>query len=291
MIPEAGVRALRVMERWAIPYQAIIAAEIVERRRINPNDPEIAFAQKHRHALFLGLSPRKDGQVRTLSDDSWDRTLKTFSKNAGLTWSLSTHQFRRKFASYVAHSKFGDLRYLREHFAHWSMDMTLGYAIDDDWGGHLDLELCNDIQAELEDIKFATVDRWIRDDRLAGGYGQSIKGWQRDPVNLALFKDHNAMVVSIAESTAIRSNGHAWCTADSDGCVGNTLERTRCSDCTNAVIGQAHLGIYRQLYNNLKELLTCSDIGETGRMRVIQGLERCRYVFMQLGCDPESDAV
>ncbi|WP_338101729.1 hypothetical protein [Pseudomonas weihenstephanensis] len=99
------------------------------------------------------------------------------------------------------------------------------------------------------------------------------------------------MVISIAESTAIRSNGHAWCTADNDGCVGNTIERTRCGDCNNAVIGRGHLHIYRQLYCNLKELLECSGIGESGRVRVLRDLERCREVFMQLGCDPETSAV
>jgi len=289
MIPEAAVRALHLMERWAEPYQAMISTEIAERRRVNPLDPEIAHAQKQQSALFLGSTKRKGNQVRTLSDYSWGRALKAFAKNAGLDWSLASHQFRRKFASYVAHSQFGDLRYLREHFAHWSMDMTLGYAMDDSWGNHLDLELFNDIQAEHEDIKFGTVDNWLSDEPLAGGYGRSIKRWQRDPANLALFKDHQTMVISIAESTSIRSNGHAWCTADNDGCIGNTIERTSCGNCNNAVIGRGHLGIYRQIYNNLKELLECRDIGESGRMRVLRDLERCRDVFIQLGYDPESD--
>lgn len=289
MVPEAAVRALRLMERWAEPYQTIISAEIVQRRKVNPRDPEIIHAQKHRHALFLGSTSKKGNQVRTLSNEAWGQSLKAFTKTAGLDWPLTSHQFRRKFANYVAHSQFGDLRYLREHFAHWSMDMTLGYAMDDGWGSHLDLELYDDIQAELEDIKLGTVDRWMGDDPLAGGYGRSIKRWQRDPANLALFKDHQTMVLSIAESTAIRSNGHAWCTADNDACIGNTLERTRCGDCNNAVIGRSHLGIYRQLFGNLKELLKCNDIGESGRMRVLRDLERCRDVFMQLGYDPESD--
>lgn len=289
MIPEAAVRALHLMERWAEPYQAMISTEIAERRRVNPLDPEIAHAQKQQSALFLGSTKNKGNQVRTLSDESWGLALRAFAKNAGLGWSLASHQFRRKFASYAAHSQFGDLRYLREHFAHWSMDMTLGYAMDDGWGNHLELDLYNEIQAELEDIKLGTVDNWLGDEPLAGGYGRSIKRWQRDPANLALFKDHRTMVISIAESTAIRSNGHAWCTADNDCCIGNAMERTRCGDCNNAVIGRGHLAIYRQLYNNLKELLECGDIGESGRMRVLRDLERCRDVFMQLGYDPESD--
>ena len=289
MIPEAAVLALRLMERWAKPYQVAIAEEITKRRRDNPLDPEIARAQLHRHALFLGKKTKSP--VRTLSLAASNFYLKALAVESGLDWPLASHQFRRKFTNYVAHSRFGDLRYLRVHFAHWSMDMTLGYAMDERWGSHLDLDLYNEIQAELDDIKLGTVDGWLNDDLLAGGYGRALKKWQRDPSNLAIFKDHQSMIASIAQSTAIRSNGHAWCTADNDACVGNTVERTRCGDCNNAVIGRGHLGIYRQLYNNLKDLLDCHNIGHSGKVRVWRDMDRCRSVLMQLGYDPESEAV
>jgi integrase len=289
MIPEIAVDALSLMERWAEPYQAMIVAEIAERRKLNSSDSQIAKAQKHQHALFLGVAARKRNQVRTLSGSTWNICLKAFAKSCGLNWILASHQFRRKFANYVAHSQFGDLRYLREHFAHWSMDMTLGYAMDQDWGQHLDIELYEDIQSELQDIKSEVVGTWLRETPLTGGYGRSIKHWQRDSANLAIFKSHASMVTSIAESTAIRSNGHAWCTADDDRCVGNTMERTRCGDCNNAVIGGAHVGIYQRLYDNLKRLLDCDDIGEGGRQRVLRDLDRCRDVLIQLGYDPEGD--
>lgn len=287
MIPEAAVRALRLMERWAEPYQAMLAVEIVQRRRAHPHDPQITEAQQHRHALFLGVATGGN-QVRTLSNITWNRHLKAFSKDCGLNWDLASHQFRRKFANYAAHSRFGDLRYLKEHFAHCSLDMTLSYAMDDSWGQHLDLELYADIQAELEDIKLGIVDNWLGDTSLAGGYGRAIKQWQREPKNLLIFKDHASMLKSIAESTAIRSNGHAWCTADNDGCVGNTLERTRCGNCNNAVIGRGHAAIYQRLYDDLKGLLHCPDIGEGGRQRVERDLNRCRDVLTQLGMDPET---
>lgn len=287
MIPEIAVRALRIMERWAAPYQAMIAAEIIQRRRINPHDPLIAEAQKHRHSLFLATNTPEGISARTLSGSTWDGYLKSFSKNCKLSWNLTSHQFRRKFANYAAHSSFGDLRYLKEHFAHWSLDMTLGYAMDDKWGQHLDLELYMEIQGELEDIKLGAVENWIGDETLAGGYGRAIKGWQREPQNLLIFKDHASMLKSIAESTAIRSNGHAWCTADNDGCVGNTLERTRCSGCNHSVIGSAHAPIYQRLYDDLKGLLLCKDIGEGGRQRVERDLNRCREVLVQLGVPPE----
>ncbi len=287
MIPEAAVRSLRMMERWAAPYQAQLTTEIVQRRRVNPYDPQIAEAHKHRHALFLGAEPKRGNQVRTLCNDNWNKYLKAFAKDCGLTWNLASHQFRRKFANYAAHSRFGDLRYLKEHFAHGSLDMTLGYAMDDSWGQHMDLDLYADIQGELEDIKLRVVDKWLADDSLAGGYGHALKQWQREPQNLLIFKDHASMLKSIAESTAIRSNGHAWCTADNDACVGNTLERTRCGNCNHAVIGRGHAPIYQRLYDDLKGLLHCPDIGEGGRQRVERDLNRCREVLAQLGVGPE----
>ncbi|MNJ65105.1 hypothetical protein D3C77_610980 [compost metagenome] len=122
---------------------------------------------------------------------------------------------------------------------------------------------------------------------MAGGYGHSLKQWKRDPQNLLIFKDRLSMLKSIAESTAIRSNGHAWCTADNDDCVGNTLERTRCGNCNNAVIGPNHVAIYKRLYEDLKELKLCPDIGDGGLQRVERDLNRCRDVLAQLGVDPE----
>lgn len=288
MIPEIAVRALRLMERWAGPYQAMIAAELEQRRRLNSHDPEIAEALRHRHAIFLGINPSESNQVRTLSNSSWNVHLKAFAKDCGLSWDLSSHQFRRKFANYAAHSRFGDLRYLREHFAHWSLDMTLSYAMDDSWGQHFDLELYDDIQAELDDIKIDVVDSWMGDEHLAGGYGRALKHWQQEPQNLLIFKDYASMLKSIAESTAIRSNGHAWCTADDGSCIGNTLERTRCgSGCSNAVIGSRHAPFYQKLYEDQKKLLHCPDIGESGRQRVGRDLKRCRDVLILLGIDPE----
>jgi hypothetical protein len=289
MIPNVGVRALRLMERWARPYQIMLAEEITSRRRSNPLDPEIAKAQQHSQTLFIGVDSKRGNRVRTLCHRRWSHWLTTFARECGVDWNLASHQFRRKFANYVAHSKFGDLRYLREHFAHWTMDMTLGYAIDESWGLRLDFELFDDIQSELADIKFGVVNTWLGNEPLAGGYGQAIQRWKRDPDNLAIFETHEMLVRSIAESTAIRSNGHAWCTADNDGCIGNTLERSRCGDnCNNAVIARGHAGIYQRLYDSVKELLACKDIGESGRQRVLRDLTRYRDVLAQLGYDPEA---
>ena len=288
MVPEAAVAALKVMDRWVAPYRKMLEAEIEQRRAANPLDPEIAEALLHLDAVFLCVTPNKGNQVRTMSGQMWNKALKAFAKRCGLGWDLASHQFRRKFANYAARSQFGDLRYLRSHFKHWSMDMTLGYALNESQ----EVALYGEIQSELEDIKVDVVDGWLSSDApLAGGYGQNIVAW-RGKHAVTIFKDHKQMVWSLAESTPIRSNGHAFCTAADNRCVGNDLERTRCGGgCENAVISQKHAPLYRGLRDHLQEVLDCGDIGEGGRNVVRRDMGRCQDVLNTLSQQIDVEAV
>ncbi|CAG0929124.1 hypothetical protein RHDC3_00991 [Rhodocyclaceae bacterium] len=285
MIPVAAVQALKVQERWAEPYQASLEAEISRLRQANPEDSEIAEAMKHRGALFLGESSHHKNQVRTLSDQWWGQALKDFALSLGLQWNLASHQFRLTFAHYAARSRFGDLRYLKEHFKHWSMDMTLGYALNDTQ----DMDLYLEIEAELDDIKVDLVGEWLKDDvPLAGGFGTNIVAW-RGTNPITLFKDNASMIRSIADSVSLRSALHAWCTADKGGCVGLGIDKLRCTDCDNAVIHQRHAHVYVRQYRDLKALLNLNDIGEVGLNRVRNGIEKCRMTLERLGIDPETE--
>ncbi|MNG13082.1 hypothetical protein D3C81_2256420 [compost metagenome] len=51
------------------------------------------------------------------------------------------------------------------------------------------------------------------------------------------------------------------------------------------MIGRGHAAIYQRLYDDLKGLLHCTDIGEGGRQRVERNLIRCRDVLAQLGME------
>lgn len=168
------------------------------------------------------------------------------------------------------------------------MDMTLGYALNDSQ----EIALYLEIQDELDEIKSGVVETWLdSDEPLAGGYGQGLIEWRSKNENVILFKSRAAMVRSIAESTPIRSNGHAWCTAPDNLCVGNDLERTRCGDgCDNSVIGRQHVPIYQGLYDHLKELSALDDIGESGQARVRRDLTRCAKVLNTLSVNPISEA-
>jgi integrase len=284
MIPEAAVTALRIMDRWAKPYQVMIEAEIASRRAADPSDPQITEARRHVAAVFLGIDTTSGNRVRTLSIGSWNHHLRDFAHRHGIDWHLTTHQFRRKFSNYAARSQYGDLRYLKEHFKHWSMDMTLAYALNESQ----EAALYSEIQDELDLVKDELVEQWLQaDEPLAGGYGRGLVAW-RGSDEVTIFKDRRTMIRAIADSTAIRSNGHAWCTADDNLCVGNGgLERVRCTDCSNAVIGRVHADIYQGMYDHLQEVLTCNDIGSGGYARVRRDLDRCRDVLQTLGYAPQ----
>jgi len=289
LIPEAAAKAIKIMERWAKPFQAMLVDEINSLRQNKKDDINISIAQEHLGALFVGIAKSKGNVVRTMTLQTTNRDINQFARIQCIDWNFASHQFRRKFANYSARSQFGDLRYLKQHFKHWSMDMTLRYAMNESQ----EMALYADIENELEKIKNQIVSSWFSlSEPLAGGYGAKIIKWRNDTENIALFKDRKQMITSIANSTAIRSNGHAWCTADDSQCVGNNIERTRCGDCSNAVIGRGtHGAIYQGLYEHLSELTSCHDIGQSGKARVQRDLGRCRDVLCALECDSNTKKI
>jgi len=285
MIPEEAVTALKVMDRWAVPFQAMIDHEIAQRRIANPADTGIAEAQAHRDAVFLGVDTKKNNLVRTLSLMSWNSHLNTFAKKNGIVWKFASHQFRRKFANYAARSKLGDLRYLKQHFKHWAMDMTLLYALNE----AQEMALFIDVLDDLDILREGKIAEWTNVNMpLSGGAGNSFTKWRRRD-DIHLFASQADMVQTIAENISIRSNGHAWCTADSGiDCIGNGgLDRIRCSDCSHSIIEPVHIPIYQRLYDQLALLKDLEDIGESGRNRVKRDLARCAKVLQDLGYDPE----
>lgn len=285
MIPELAVEAIRVMELWAIPLQRKLHEQISQLRAADPNDPEISEAQRHVGAVFLTTERKPHDRVRTHSLDGWNAALQTFAEECDLDWKVATHHFRRKFANYAARSKYGDLRYLREHFKHWSQDVTNdSYALNESQ----EIELYAEIQEELETLKLGIASHWLNPaEPLAGGYGKHLVEWRSRGENIAMFRDHATMVRSVAKSHAIRSNGHAWCTADDNRCIGNSFEKTRCGGCENAVIGRTHARLYRRIYADLIDVLKSDDIGAGGKARVERDLIRCRDVLTSLGYEIE----
>lgn len=284
LVPPVAIEAIKTLERWAEPYQADIREEIAALRRISPRDPRLSEIRRHESALFLS---GHGARYRTMTAPYLDTLLPEFAQKHSIAWSPKTHQFRRTFAVYAARSNFGDLRYLKEHFKHWSIDMTLLYAANE--------QQENDLYAEvfdvLDEMREGLVGQWLRPDSpLSGGAGRRIT-WFRGNEPIAMRISHRDLIRTVSEGVHIRSTGHGWCTADSGiGCVGSgTTDETRCSQCTHGVIGLAHSNFYLQMYRDLQGLLRVDDIGEAGLIRVRRDLERCRLVLSDLGINVPHD--
>jgi hypothetical protein len=240
---------MKIAERITAPLRVQLKADIALMQAQNPNDPKTPEKQRHINAVFLGKTMIKNNDITTLSGGTIIGRLKKHLAYLGLNWHLTPHQFRRTFAVYVAKSVHGDLRYLKKHFKHWTLDMTALYALN----SKQEEELYNDIMLAMEDERNARVSSWFEEDAvITGGGSVGIKFFRAKNEAVNTFKGRKQMVESISDTIHIRGTGTAWCTADDGGCGGGTAsDKTRCGDdCDNAVIDKSFQrkweGIYEQ---------------------------------------------
>lgn len=279
--------AIKVAERISAPIREQLGNDIALLQAEHPNDPRIIEKRQHLQAVFLGKSSTKGNDITTLSDLAIRDRLIKYVKSQGLDWAIATHQFRRTFAVYVARSVHGDLRYLREHFKHWGLDMTATYALNT----QQEADLYNEIIVAMNDERNATVMSWFEEDAIiTGGGSEGIKVFRAKNEAVKTFEGRKAMVNSISETIHIRGTGTAWCTADDGGCGGGTAaDKTRCGkDCSNAVIDRSFQRKWELIYAQQIELTEIDDIGNAGQERVQRDLARCESVLTGLGVDLES---
>lgn len=274
-------RALAVAEHLARPLQEQLKLRSIDLRTDNPKDPDIARLRGHANRLFLTISPRQNKWIGTLSIATAVYRLNAFATQCGLKWRFSPHQFRRTFAVYAAHSAFGDLRYLRDHFKHWSLDMTTLYAMS----RQQDAELYDVVSLAALNIKTDLLEHWLEPDAiLTGGAAEPIRAFRTKNEALATKVDRVEMAKTISPMVYLRATGVAWCTADTGGCNGGQgVEKTRCADCSNAVIDESRKSVWQGIYAQQLELRDLADIGPGGAERVKRDIERCEVVLLELG--------
>lgn len=222
--------------------------------------------------IFIG-NDNKTNLFNGISNDHWNKSLKSLSidfdlritdnnndlkLHAGSIWPLTTHHFRRTFACLAARSSLGDLRYLREHYKHWSLDMTLYYANTDVF----DDSLFDEVLTERNDLQSALVSDWIvKDAPLAGGRGEAIATFRQRGM-LKKSKNMPGLVKQISDSVFVRGTGHSWCLASGDGCGGEGLyDELLCPDCDSSVIDKTHLPVWKGLKEQHEILLNMPDSG------------------------------
>ncbi|QNI04094.1 tyrosine-type recombinase/integrase [Halomonas sp. SH5A2] len=278
-------RALTVAEKLVRPLQAKLEQRIFGLRTDNPRDTEIVRLGEHTHRLFLGVTTAQGNRIVTLSSTSILTRLKAFARQCGLDWGFTPHQFRRTFAVYAAHSALGDLRYLRDHFKHWSLDMTILYAMS----RLQDAELYDSVGLAALTIKTELLEHWLEPDAiLVGGAAETIRAFRTKSEGLATKIDRAEMAKTISPIVHLRATGVAWCTADTGGCNGGQgIEKTRCADCSNAVIDESRKSVWQGIYAQQLELRELSDIGPGGTERVERDIKRCAMVLKNFGATEE----
>lgn len=284
LVPAIAHTAINLAERITKPLTEVVQAEIYRLCEHNKHCPELSVLKQHQDILLLGHSHKYD-RIKTLSGAGIRSRLNKFAEIHGIDWRFTPHQFRRTFAVYAAHSAYGDLRYLREHFKHWSLDMTALYAVNE----HQDAEIYDEILASVRNIKIDVLDHWLNQDTpISGGMAEPIKNFRNHQEVLTTYSGRREMAEKLSGQISIRSTGVAWCTADFSGCNGGqSVDTTRCADCKQSVIDDTRQTIWESIYAQQVELRQIDDIGPSGQERVERDINRCKKVLSDLGADPE----
>jgi integrase len=288
MVPPVVKKAVKLAEKVSAPIRAGLEdriAQLEKKIRLDYAKKEqrlkdegmLHMLKERRELLFLNMEQK--GMVSPWCGSSTNRRLKELARHLGLlvededlaqvmdrdhirvgdVWPLAPHQFRKTFAVYVARNAFGDLLYLRRHFKHWSLDMTLYYAVAD--LENIDNTLLDEILVYRDEFQVDIIAGWMDSDNPLTGEGATgIKEFrQREEVRAV--KDHRELARKLAEGFFIRGTGHSWCTAEQCKGLGiyNVLE---CRDCKNRLIDRTHLQVWLGIRSQQIELLQMDDLGD-----------------------------
>ena len=311
MVPPVVAKAIEVAARVTLPMRTKLQTRIDElEARIASNTylskdlhcqdiEELADCQRNIHALFLSKT-NITGRIAALSGQTIGQRLKGLSERLNLKvelsdlaqiqktdkirvgeiWPLAPHQFRKTFGVYVARNVLGDVRYLREHYKHWSLDMTLYYAakgLD-----YIDEALFSDVLTERDELQSIIIEGWITTENPITGEGSKpIKEWRkRKEVRVA--KDHQDLARKLSSGFYIRGTGHSWCTSET--CKGSGLyDVLACKDCENRVIDKTHLLVWRGIRYQQIELLGLDDLGDPMWERATSHLRYAEKILNELG--------
>lgn len=281
MVPEIAHLAVRTLERLSEPLADECKKLLGE---LPSNSYEYQQIQRHKDSLFL-VKNSKNELINAISNSAFRTRIDNFAKHHDIRWNFTPHQFRRTFAVYAAHSAYGDLRYLREHFKHWSLDMTALYALN----RSQDAEIYDDILAEARNLNADILESWLNPtNKLAGGMAESITKFRQKNEDVNTYESHSEMAKFLSSQVSIRATGVGWCTSDLSGCNGGqATDITRCGECKHSIIDQTKQKKWEGIYTHQIELRKITDIGQSGLERVERDIERCKKVLTLLGADEE----
>lgn len=313
MVPPVVERAVNLAVRTTAPLRIkleMMISELEDKLRnvkymnenLRQNDSQaLNEMKKQRLGLFIGLN-RKFFSINVTTNATTLIRLRKFAirldlrvdladleqvRNktkirVGEIWPLNSQQFRRTFARYVARCVLGDVRYLREHFKHWSLDMTLGYAWNED--DLLDTSLIDEILEEHHEIQSDVVYGWVdfkRNQHLAANGGKNIEK-ARESCQAIVATDPRAVARQLARGYFLRGLGHSWCTEKE--CNGKGIYSViECKDCENRVIDESHIPMWYGIRDQQIELMMLDDCGDPMWQGALESLRYAEKILADLG--------
>lgn len=280
LAPEIAVTAVKIAQRLASPAQQQAIIEYKSAIK-NNDDKEAERLFNIRDNVFLGKCGNSLGDdrkpVSTLSGHAVRGIIRNYCKSLKVE-PISPHRFRRTFANYVVHSNLGDLRYLRDHFKHWSIDMTTLYGANE----KLDMELFDLLYSEFDIEKKEIVSHWLDPDTpLSGGLAFKLSNLRSKSEDVHHHTSQEDMVNEIAKHVNIRATGIAWCTNERNGCGGG-----RCEECEHGIVDDSQRFHWEAMLEQQLELIPLvEDCGEAGIASIQNGVDRCKKVLNDLGVD------
>ena len=298
LVPPVVERAVRVAERMRSLHQdnlhaeeqKLCSADLTDIRR----SKRLAEIRRNRKKLFLSTHYSADGPVAVVPGNAvvngW---LKDFchrfsiTDDTGEVWSLASHQFRRTFAYYYARSELGDLLYLKEHFGHWSLDMTLLYADGGADEYQLDNGLLEDVMRAKQERQTQILTGYLTSDAPLANGGDWLGAW-KPMVRTA--KNKEALIEELSGTITLNGTGHSWCAGNAKGgsCGGLCLfEADMCVDCNTALIGPEHLPVWQAIADQQRIVLDLKDLGVPAKSRANRILQKANTVIAKLAAGAE----
>ena len=284
LMPAEGHDILRILERWAKPYQERLAQQIaaMERKAGKRTAKELqwlANARTNTRKLFVGNGP---SGITPVSGHGWGINLTQFVIDAGTNWKLAPHQMRRLYAYTFVRHRVGDLLFLKEQFKHSSIDMSQLYASNP----LQDAGLYDDILTELMTYKVGVVAQWMeKDEPLAGGAAEKIKELRAHD-----FESRKDLLSDTSHRVNMRSTGHSWCLAQDEGCGGSGLyAKGECGGCKTGLIDARFIPIWQEAYRHHTELRKeAAEMGPGVVKRVERDLAQAAKILKDLGVDMDA---
>lgn len=301
LIPGEVLEALEILQRYATPLQARLAAEAEWLRELLAsqtrrggklsNGMTVAQAvQRLKHIeeikdhLFLSVnSSRSDhlglgSRVDVLSGSGCNLQLRKLAKAAGQNWPLANHQCRRTFAYNVANSRLGrmGLVFLKWQFKHASMSWTQLYASNP----LQDHSLYREFEEEMTSSKLNLMVGWMEPGAaLSGGAGRKLMQTRAIPA-----RDVRTLLEMTAPTVELRSTGHAWCISGTRGCEGQGVyDPSMCGGCSQAIIDQDQATAWQMIHLDNLGLAALVDCGPAVQQKAARAIERSSQVLSDLG--------